>query len=324
MYSEPILDIQEVRRTFNKGKFIAVDNVSLAINKGEIHALIGPNGAGKTTLVKMVSTILDPSAGRILINGLDTKRQVSSARRNLGVVLGGDLGFYPRATAEQNMKFFADIAGIDVRRIKVEVDRVLEIVELNDRRKSRVNTFSRGMMQRMHIARALLGDPSLLVLDEPTTGLDPDIALTIRKLIGDLQKEGKAILMTSHTMSEIEGLASDISVIGAGKLALTGKLKDVIKHSGVSVTSTLTLQAEDLHALAPLKAVSAVKEIRKTPRGAHWALTIIWKNETTVENANSELNALFKQNGVSVPIDLFSRPANLEDAYLAMASELRR
>lgn len=324
MYSEPILDIQEVRRTFNKGKFIAVDNVSLAINKGEIHALIGPNGAGKTTLVKMVSTILDPSAGRILINGLDTKRQVSSARRNLGVVLGGDLGFYPRATAEQNMKFFADIAGIDVRRIKVEVDRVLEIVELNDRRKSRVNTFSRGMMQRMHIARALLGDPSLLVLDEPTTGLDPDIALTIRKLIGDLQKEGKAILMTSHTMSEIEGLASDISVIGAGKLALTGKLKDVIKHSGVSVTSTLTLHAEDLHVLALLKAVSAVKEIRKTPRGAHWALTIIWKNETTVENANSELNALFKQNGVSVPIDLFSRPANLEDAYLAMASELRR
>lgn len=324
MYSEPILEIQEVRRTFNKGKFIAVDNVSLAINKGEIHALIGPNGAGKTTLVKMVSTILDPSAGRILINGFDTKRQVSSARRNLGVVLGGDLGFYPRATAEQNMKFFADIAGIDVRRIKVEVDRVLEIVELNDRRKSRVNTFSRGMMQRMHIARALLGDPSLLVLDEPTTGLDPDIALTIRKLIGDLQKEGKAILMTSHTMSEIEGLASDISVIGAGKLALTGKLKDVIKHSGVSVTSTLTLQAEDLHALAPLKAVSAVKEIRKTPRGAHWALTIIWKNETTVENANSELHALFKQNGVSVPIDLFSRPANLEDAYLAMASELRR
>lgn len=324
MCAEVVLDVRNVSRTFNKGNFVAVDKVSFSIHKGEIHALIGPNGAGKTTIVKMVATILDPSSGEIYVDGYNAQKHVSKARGKLGLVLGGDLGFYPRATAEQNLRFFADIAGLAPREIAAEVDRVLEIVELCGQKKDRVNTFSRGMIQRMHIARALLGNPALLILDEPTTGLDPDIALTIRNVIDTLRNEEKAILLTSHTMSEIEGLANQISVIGGGRIHLTGMLTDVLKYADVSVVTTLSVRAEELNILLPLNKIASMRELRKTSRGGYWDIKIIWSGEMQMHEANKIIKQLFNREGLEPPVDLFTRPVTLEDAYLALASELRR
>lgn len=324
MRDVPVLDIQSVSRTFDKGKFTAVENVSLEIQQGKIHSLIGPNGAGKTTLVKMVATILRPSSGRILINGYDTESHIFLARKSMGLVLGGDLGFYPRATAEQNLRFFADIADVETKKIKNEVQRVLEYVELTEWATARVNTFSRGMKQRLHIARSLMGDPALLLLDEPTTGLDPDVALTIRILIKNLSQSGKSILLTSHTMSEIEGLSTNISVIGAGKIHYTGELNDVIKRAGVSATTRATIRAEDMKIIDNIRKLPQVKDIRTLPAGGHWDVTIIWAGKISTEEANTIVHRNFERENANPPLDLASRVANLEDAYLSMAKELKR
>ncbi|MBM6980404.1 MAG: ABC transporter ATP-binding protein, partial [Actinomyces succiniciruminis] len=173
-------------RTFGKERFVAVDDLSLSVTPGQVHALLGPNGAGKTTTVRMCATLLAPTAGQIQVDGIDAVRHPEAARARLGLVLGGELGFYPRATALDNLLFFADLQGLDRRRRRQAVDRALERMGLADAATRKAGAFSRGMLQRLHLARALLGSPPLLLLDEPTTGLDPDVALQVRDLIREL------------------------------------------------------------------------------------------------------------------------------------------
>ena len=219
-----ILDAAQLCRTFGKGEhaFTAVDNVSLSISSGEIHALLGPNGAGKTTIVQMCATLLTPTSGAVRIDGVDALAHPQRARASLGLALGGDTGFYPRASARDNLLFFADLAGVSARKRRNQVASALERVDLADVAAKKVQEFSRGMKQRLHIGRALLGEPKLLLLDEPTNGLDPDISLTIRQLIRSLADDGTAILLTSHLLGEIEELAHRVTVIGAGRVAVSG------------------------------------------------------------------------------------------------------
>ena len=234
-----ILDAAQLCRTFGKGEhaFTAVDNVSLSISSGEIHALLGPNGAGKTTIVQMCATLLTPTSGTVRIDGVDALAHPQRARASLGLALGGDTGFYPRASARDNLLFFADLAGVSARKRRAQVASALERVDLADVAAKKVQEFSRGMKQRLHIGRALLGEPKLLLLDEPTNGLDPDISLTIRQLIRSLADDGTAILLTSHLLGEIEELAHRVTVIGAGRVAVSGTVADVATHAGISATT---------------------------------------------------------------------------------------
>lgn len=233
-----VLDAAQLSRVFGKGEnaFTAVDRVSLRVSSGEIHALLGPNGAGKTTTVQMCSTLLTPTGGSLTVNGIDAIADPQRARRHVGLALGGENGFYPRASARDNLLFFADVAGVSGRTRRHEVEHALARVELTDAATRPVQEFSRGMKQRLHIARALLGSPALLLLDEPTNGLDPDIALTVRALIRSLANEGTAILLTSHLLGEIEDLAHTITVLGAGSVAVSGNLEDVAAHAGIAAT----------------------------------------------------------------------------------------
>ena len=219
-----VLDAAQLSRVFGKGEntFTAVDRVSLRVSSGEIHALLGPNGAGKTTTVQMCSTLLTPTGGNLTVNGIDAIAHPQRARRHVGLALGGENGFYPRASARDNLLFFADVAGVSGRTRRHEVEHALARVKLTDAATRPVQEFSRGMKQRLHIARALLSSPALLLLDEPTNGLDPDIALTVRALIRSLANEGTAILLTSHLLGEIEDLAHTITVLGAGSVAVSG------------------------------------------------------------------------------------------------------
>ncbi|MBR6459647.1 MAG: ABC transporter ATP-binding protein [Actinomycetaceae bacterium] len=210
-----------------KEKFPAVSDVSFGVNAGEIHALLGPNGAGKTTTVKCCATLLAPSGGKVIVSGVDVAKNPRKARKDVGLVLGGELGFYPRVSARNNLLFFADIAGIGGKERHRQVAEKLELVDLADRADDKVEAFSRGMRQRLHIARALLGNPKLLLLDEPTSGLDPEIALQVRTVIAQVADQDIAVLLTSHLMPEIEKLADKITIIGAGKTYLSGGLEDV-------------------------------------------------------------------------------------------------
>lgn len=245
------LAIKNLRKVYNdNGKeFIALDDVSFDIKEGEIVALLGPNGAGKTTIVSIIGGYLLPTSGQVIINGEDVIK--TRSRDNIGVSFGGDLGFYGRATAKQNMSFFADLAKIPHRKQKAEIERVLDIVNLKDDMNKKVQFLSKGMKQRMHIARALLGNPQLLLLDEPTDGLDVEIATNIRNVVKNLAQSGISILLTSHMMSEVEALSDQIVLLGAGKIHAKGTVEDIVEMSKVKRIDRPATLEESYLALAP-------------------------------------------------------------------------
>ena len=253
MNQTTVLQVVRLRRMFQNGKtpFTAVDDLSFSLEKGSIAALLGPNGAGKTTTVQMIAGYLAHTSRQVLVCGEDCTRSREKTRRKIGVVFGGELGFYGRATAWENLMFFAALAGLGKQR-RAEVTRVLKAVSLWDSAHQRVGTFSRGMRQRLHIARALLGNPELLLLDEPTNGIDVELAHELRALIRRLAEEGAAILLTSHTMSEVEHLADRILLIGAGKLVHDGNLESVRALSKVTHIDRPATLEESYLALSPM------------------------------------------------------------------------
>ena len=302
--------------------FVAVEDVSLDVGAGQVHGLLGPNGAGKTTTVRMCATLLAPTSGEVWVDGVDAVRHPERARSRLGLVLGGELGFYPRATARDNLLFFADIQGLDARRRHSAVMDALERVGLVEAASRKTGELSRGMRQRLHLARALLGSPSLLLLDEPTTGLDPDVALQVR----ELAQRGTGVLLTSHSMPEVEELADIISVIGAGRIVVRGGVGDVSAFAGVSATTTFTLPARHGQAVEALRGCLGPRAtVEQRASSARWAVTVYWAEEaTSTTDADERVRQVLVEAGAGVPSDLVTRPASLEEAYLALSDRLAR
>lgn len=326
--TEAVLEAEHLARTFDRGRFQAVADVSLRVGAGQVHALLGPNGAGKTTTVRMCATLLLPTSGSVRVDGVDAVAHPRRARRRLGLVLGGDLGFYPRASARQNLLFFADLQGVAREERASAVDGALERVGLSDAADRRASALSRGMRQRLHLARALLGRPRLLLLDEPTNGLDPDISLQVRQTVAEVAASGVGVLLTSHTMPEIEELADTISVIGAGRIEVRGTVADVARHAGVLAVTTLTLPGRAAGLDEELRGVlGRGVVVTQRPSSSNWALTVSWPvdgGQQAVDAGRRALSALLERHGLGEPDDLLTRPASLEQAYLALARRLDR
>ena len=200
---------------------MALDSVDLAVEEGEIHGLLGPNGAGKTTLVKILATVLIPTAGSASVLGMDVVREAKRVRPVIGLVFGGDRGLYTRLTARQNLNYWAALYDVPARETPVVVGRLLERVGLADRADERVETYSRGMKERLHLARGLVSDPPVLFLDEPTVGLDPMASLEFRRLVMDLRNAGKTVFLTTHDMAEAEAVCDRVSLIDRGRIIAT-------------------------------------------------------------------------------------------------------
>jgi len=203
------------------GERTALDGVDLSVPVAEVHGLLGPNGAGKTTFCKILSTVLVPTSGTATIAGYDVVRDTGAVRRAVGIVFGGERGLYTRLTARQNLLYWSALyrqRSADGRR---RATALLDRVGLADRADQRVETFSRGMKQRLHLARGLIGDPQVLILDEPTTGLDPVAAHEVRALIGELRERGLTVLVTTHDMAEAEAVCDRVSLINGGRLLAT-------------------------------------------------------------------------------------------------------
>src|SRR4051812_33838534 len=180
------VEVQEIRRVFTPRKreaVTALDSVSLSIPEGEVHGLLGPNGAGKTTLVKILSTVLLPTDGRAFVGGHDVVAETKAVRPLIGIVFGGERGLYTRLSARQNLEYWGALYRLSSPQIKARSAMLLERVGLTERADQRVEEFSRGMKQRLHLARGLMGDARVLFLDEPTTGMDPLAAREFRTLI---------------------------------------------------------------------------------------------------------------------------------------------
>jgi ABC-2 type transport system ATP-binding protein len=201
-----------------KAMFTAVNGVDLQIKRGEIFGLLGPNGAGKSTTIRMLCTLLEPTSGTARVNGFDVVKQANDVRRSLGTVLAGERSIYWKLSGRENLEYFAALHHIPPAIAKKRVEELLERMEIKDRANELVEKYSTGMRQRIAIAKALLARPPILLLDEPTLGLDPQAARNLRELIAQLKQEGHTILLTTHYMEEADQLSDRIGIIDTGKV----------------------------------------------------------------------------------------------------------
>jgi len=229
-----------------------VDDISFQVKKGEIFGLLGPNGAGKTTTIKMLCTLLLPTYGEAWVQGKSILKEDVEIRKRINLVSGGERGLYYRLTGRQNLRFFSELYGIPPATREQRIHELLELVGLMNAADVRVEDYSRGMKQRMHIARALVNDPDILFLDEPTIGLDPEISRDIRALVKKMANGGKTIMLTTHYMFEAEELCDRIAVIDNGRIIAMGtapELKDLVKSSTVIEVVTVQDPQETLEKL---------------------------------------------------------------------------
>lgn len=206
------------RKNKEKKVFVAVDNVSFNVKKGEIFGFLGPNGAGKTTTIKMISTLLRPTSGSILINGKDVIENPIAALTNIGTVLAGERSTYWKLTGRENLEYFAAMNGITGKEAKERADYLLKRFNLDKRGDETVEKYSTGMKQRVALAKALITEPEILILDEPTSGLDPQSARNLREIILEIKEEGRTIFLTTHYMEEADELSDRIGIIDRGKI----------------------------------------------------------------------------------------------------------
>ena len=230
MPDEPIIRVTGLVKKF--GDFTAVDDVSFDVKKGEIFAFLGPNGAGKSTTIKMLTTVLVPNGGSIVLNGYDAAKDPAAVRRSFGIVFQ-DPSLDDELTAEENMEFHGVLYGVPAKLRKERIRELLEFVELWDRRKSLVKEFSGGLKRRLEIARGLLHHPAVIFLDEPTLGLDPQTRNHMWTYLQELNaKEGITVFFTTHYMEEAERIAQRIAIIDHGKIVAMGTAAELRERTG--------------------------------------------------------------------------------------------
>lgn len=231
-----MIELIHVTKTFKDRKKIvhAVRDVSCTIKQGEVIGLLGENGAGKTTLLRMISTILEPTSGDIFIDDQHINRHSMKLKRNIGVLFGSETGLYDRLTARENLEYFAKLYNIGKHDTKVQIEKLSKRFGMKDYLDRKVGGFSKGMRQKVAIARTLIHQPEIILLDEPTTGLDITSANIFRKTIHLLSKEGKTIIFSSHIMEEVNDLCQSIIMMHKGHIVYHGQMDDLFKKEGTN------------------------------------------------------------------------------------------
>lgn len=223
----PVIEVKDLKRDYEtkKGWFRpkrevvhAVRSISFAVEKSEVFGLLGQNGAGKTTTIKMLITMLAPTSGICKVLGFNTFGEEKKIRNRINFIFGGELGVYRRLTARDNLKYFANLYKIPIEVRDKRVNELLELVGLSDRADFRTETYSKGMIQRVQIARGLINDPEVLFMDEPTVGLDPVGAQMLRDIIRKIREKGKTIFLTTHNMYEADELCDRIAIMNNGRI----------------------------------------------------------------------------------------------------------
>jgi ABC-2 type transport system ATP-binding protein len=297
---------------FNRSikEVVAVDDISFEVKQGELFGLLGPNGAGKTTTVKMLATLLIPSGGFARIAGFDVVKQANEVRKRIGFIFGGERGLYWRLSGDDNLRYFASLYGVDPDVSKKRIPYLMEMVGLKGRGNERVGGYSRGMKQRLHVARTLLHDPDILFLDEPTIGLDPVGAREFRNVILDLQAQKKTILLTTHYMFEADALSDRIAIINKGHVVAMDTPGELKKHvSDLSVVEVETFGIPE-SITEKIRVLSFVDALSVEDRGQKQVLHI--QTGRGAEAVPDVMSALEGQRIGRVIV----REPTLEDAYI--------
>jgi ABC-2 type transport system ATP-binding protein len=239
----------------------AVRGISFEVAPGELFGLLGPNGAGKTTTIKMLITLLLPTSGTARVMGFDVVTQTTEVRQRIGYVFGGDRGLYDRVSGLDNLRYFAELYGVDPGQQRRRIEALLELVGLTGLENEKVEGYSRGMRQRLHIARGLLHDPEVIFMDEPSIGLDPVGARELRQTVRSLVDAGKTVLLTTHYMFEADALCDRIAVINTGRIVALGTgadLKGAIADRTIVEIETFGVTDETVERLRRDDEVNAV------------------------------------------------------------------
>jgi ABC-2 type transport system ATP-binding protein len=317
----PAIEAEDLRRTYRtrtgwlrprRSEIPAVSGVSFSVRRGELFGLLGPNGAGKTTVIKMLNTLLIPSGGTARVCGYDVVSHTREVRKRIGYVFGGDRGLYDRLSALDNLRYFAELYGVPPRLQRGRIGEVLDLVGLAGRERERVEGYSRGMRQRLHIARGLLHSPEVLFLDEPSIGVDPVAARELRRTVADLAATGTTVLLTTHYMAEAEELCDRIAVIAGGQIRALGNA-DELKHraDGRRVLEVEAYGVPD-ERLTAIRALPGVREASLETVGAGHLLRV--QSDAGSDLQHHVLGAL---GGIRLG-RVSTRQPTLEDAYVAI------
>lgn len=217
-----MIELKELTKQFKEIK--AVDSLSFNVKKGEILGLLGENGAGKTTTLRLLATMLKPTSGTAIIDGCDLVKDSNLVRSKIGILFGGETGLYDRLTAYENIAYFGELNGMNKTEIKNRVDKLAKLLDMEEYINRRVGKFSKGMKQKVAIARSIVHNPEIMFLDEPTSGLDVSAVKVVHDFIIELKKEGKTIVFSSHSMKEVEKLCERVAIIHKGKLQVQDSL----------------------------------------------------------------------------------------------------
>jgi len=319
--------IETINLTKRYGDFVALNSLNMAIEGGDCYGFIGPNGAGKTTTIKILATLLKPSSGQAMIDGLTIGYQNRQIRPIIGYV-PDFMGAYEDMNVVEYLEFFAaayDIHGSQRRRV---VNDVLELTDLTYKANAEVNSLSRGMQQRLSVARVLLHDPKVLLMDEPASGLDPRARIEIRELLKELKRMGKTILISSHILHELAELCNSVGVIERGELLFHGSVGEIIRRARMGRVIHIAVAERTEHAAKMLQSAPGVTKasIVETSGG----------NGSIGRRQEREIHVTFDETGPADATDLPNRlvnggfrvvkfveePVNLETAFMRLTKGL--
>ncbi len=226
-----MIEANGLRKTFNKGKVVAVDNVSFTARDGQITGLLGPNGSGKTTTLRMLYTLLRPDAGSMRIDGIDPESEPLKVKSALGVV-PDSRGLYDRLTARENIRYYGDLQGLDRQTTRSRIDQLVEVLDMGEFIDRRTDGFSQGQRVKVAIARALIHEPRTVLLDEPSNGLDVMTTRALREFLRHLRAQGRCVVLSTHIMQEVAALCDRIIIIADGRIAAEGTADELLQRSG--------------------------------------------------------------------------------------------
>jgi ABC-2 type transport system ATP-binding protein len=293
----------------NYGSLAALVNLKLEIAQGDIFGFIGPNGAGKTTTMRILATLLDPSAGQAYIDGMDVTKKGKNVRRQVGY-MPDFMGVYDDLKVFEYLEFFAAAFSIARSKRKAIVEGVLELTDLTGKKAATVDSLSRGMQQRLGLARVLIHDPKVLILDEPASGLDPRARIEIRELLMELKRMGKTIMISSHILSELEEICDHIGIIEHGKLVFSGTMDEIRDQMGIQSQVRVSVAADTDKAFELLSALPQIKEVKR--ENSHIAITF-----AETENTDGLIARTLVKGGFDI-LSIEPEQLKLDDAFLQL------
>ncbi len=300
-----MLELRNIKKTY--GNYHALNGLDLSIPKGSLFGLVGPNGAGKTTAIKIISGLLLPDSGEVVVDGIDAL----SGRDKVNEIIGyvpDSFGIYDNLTVSEYMEFFAAAYGMEGLKARKRCTNLLGQVGLEDKTDFHVNALSRGMQQRLCLARALIHDPELLIMDEPTSGLDPRTRFEFKELIRDLHDAGKTILVSSHILSELSQICTDIGIMENGSMVLSGGMEDIMTRIESSNPIRIVIMNGVRDTIAILKRNPSIKTISQNGK------MFVVNFDGTREDEAALLEQLIS---ADIPVREFVRePGSLESYFM--------